>query len=427
MSSTHRHEQADIDIDLTDSELYRNGFPHELFVELRRMGSVLRHPSVAMARAPEGYAFWAVIGHPEVQDAGRTWETFSSIDGPRIVPTDAARRGQSLTNADAAAHTRLRKLVSSGFTPRMIAGLEEKIAQRTTQILDAVAARGECDLVKDVAYLLPMHMIADIVGMPDDDRAWVFSHTDRLMRSGDPTSGISQSERATIEAELFAYAQRLGEEKRRNPADDVWSLLATAEIHDAEAGTTRLSNLELDMFFLILSIAGSETTRNVLSQGLRRVDGPPRTTREASARGRGARHRGRRADPMDEPRDERSAARSPATWSSAGRSLSAGDRITLWFASANFDERAFDDPFEFDLDRSPNRHVAFGAGGPHFCLGAHLARREIRTMFEQLVSRFDVIERPREPTWLATGPDSSVAVSLDRIPRVRSVQPPGVG
>jgi cytochrome P450 len=408
--------EGEIDVDLTDSELYRNGFPHEVFTRLRAQGGVLRHRAVPMVRAPEGFGFWAVIGHPEVQLAGRTWETFSAVDGPRIVPTESARRGHTLTSSDPEAHTRLRKLVSSGFTPRMIARLEQQIVARTTEILDAVAARGgECDFVRDVAYALPMHLIADIVGMPDADRAWVFAQTDRLMRSGDPRSGITPDERGRIELELFGYAQQLGAEKRRRPADDVWSLLAVAEIDDATRGRSQLSDLELDMFFLILSIAGSETTRNVISQGLVALLDHP----DAAARLRAA------GAVSDTAVDELIRWASPVTSFGrtvtrdvelAGRLLRAGDRITLWFPSANFDERAFRDPFAFDIDRTPNRHVAFGAGGPHFCLGAHLARREIRTMFEQLLGRTTSIERIGPPRWLATGPDSSVAVSLDHLP-----------
>lgn len=222
MAATGTMLDGDFAVDLTDCEQYRNGFPHALFADLRRQGAVLRHPTVPMLRAPDGFGFWVVLGHPEVQEAGRTWETFSAIDGPRVVPTETARKGHTLTSADPDAHTRLRKLVSAGFTPRMIARLEEQIRRRTTQILDDVAATdGECDLVRDLAYLLPMHLIADIVGMPDEDRTWVFTQTDRMMRASDPRSGISLEERARIEGELFAYAQRLGAEKRRNPADDV--------------------------------------------------------------------------------------------------------------------------------------------------------------------------------------------------------------
>jgi cytochrome P450 len=408
-------EPADFDVDLTDPEVYRHGFPHELFTTLRAKGPVLRHPTVTLRRTGEPVDFWAVIGHPELQHASRTWEEFSAADGPRIGPTAPQNRGHSLTSSDPDAHTRLRKLVSAGFTPRMIARLEDQIVARSTQVLDAVAERGECDFVRDVAYLLPMHIIADIVGMPDADRDWVFAQTDRVMRCNDPTFGISLEERAATERELFAYAQRLGEEKRRNPADDVWSLLAAAEIDDPERGRSGLSTVELDMFFLILSIAGSETTRNVLSQGLLALTEHPDQLARLRAAG---------AVP-DAAVDELVRWVSPVTSFGrtvmrdvelGGRRLRAGDRVTLWFASANRDERAFVDPFRFDLERTPNRHVGFGGGGVHYCLGAHLAKREIRTLFEQLLARFDHVEVTGAPQWMATGPDSSVAVSIDHLP-----------
>lgn len=396
MAATGTMLDGDFAVDLTDCEQYRNGFPHALFADLRRQGAVLRHPTVPMLRAPDGFGFWVVLGHPEVQEAGRTWETFSAIDGPRVVPTETARKGHTLTSADPDAHTRLRKLVSAGFTPRMIARLEEQIRRRTTQILDDVAATdGECDLVRDLAYLLPMHLIADIVGMPDEDRTWVFTQTDRMMRASDPRSGISLEERARIEGELFAYAQRLGAEKRRNPADDVWSALAVAEIDDEHGGRSSLSDLELDMFFLILSIAGSETTRNVISQGVLALLDHPDVDADLRARD----------GVPDTAIDELIRWASPVTsfgrtvnhdTELGGRRLAAGDRVTLWFASANFDERVFTDPFRLDLDRSPNRHVAFGAGGPHFCLGAHLARREITVLFRELFTRL--------PDLVASGP-----------------------
>jgi cytochrome P450 len=405
----------EVGVDLTDTEQYRHGFPHALFAELRARGPVLRHRSVQLARMSDPVSFWAVVGHPELQHASRTWEEFSAVDGPRIGPTVSQNRGHTLTSADPDAHTRLRRLVSAGFTPRMIARLEEQIDTRSAQVLDAVAERGECDFVRDVAYLLPMHIIADIVGIPDADRDWVFTQTDRMMRSGDPSFGISLEERAQCERELFVYATQLGEEKRRNPADDVWSLLAGAEIDDPERGRTALSNVELDMFFLILSIAGSETTRNVLSQGLLALCRHPDQLHALRAAGRVS----------DTAVDELIRWVSPVASFGrtvvhdvelGGRQLRTGDRVTLWFPSANHDERVFDDPFTLDLDRSPNRHVGFGGGGVHYCLGSHLAKREIRTLFEQLLARFDEIEITGEPQWMATGPDSSVAVSIDHLP-----------
>ena len=245
-----------IDVDLTDQELYRDGFPHELFARLRRAGPVLWHPPAVARRGGEARPFWAVIRHAEVQRVNRDWATFSAVDGPRIVPSVAERRGHTLTSSDPKVHTRLRKLISAGFTPRMVGVLDEQVRRRTTEILDAVAERGECDFVGDVAYALPMHIIADIVGIPDADRPWVFGRTDTVMRANDPASGLTAGDLSAAERDLFAYAERLGDEKRQRPTDDVWSVLATVEVDDDEGGRTRLAGVELDMFFLILSLAG---------------------------------------------------------------------------------------------------------------------------------------------------------------------------
>ncbi len=250
-----------VGVDLTDHDLYRGGFPHELFVELRGRGAVLWHAPAAPRPGGASIGFWVVVRHAEVQRVSRDSETFSAADGPSIVATPALR-GHTLTHSDGHDHTRLRTLISAGFTPRMIGRLEDQILIRTREILDVVAGMGECDFVRDIAYLLPMQLIGDIIGIPEADRSWVFAQTDAII-GGASSAPVGASE---AERQLFAYAQQLSEAKRRQPADDVWSLLAAAEIDQNEGAS--LSGLELDFFFAILSIAGSETTRNAISHGL---------------------------------------------------------------------------------------------------------------------------------------------------------------
>ena len=405
-----------IDVDLTDRELYRRGFPHDVFSELRARGSVLRHPRATLERAPQGIEFWAVVRHAEVQEVSRDAQRFSSEDGPALSPVLDVQRGQALVFADAPVHTRQRKLIAAGFTPRMIARLDEQVRRRTDEILDDVVARGgDVDFVRDVAYRLPMQLIGDIIGIPEADRDYVFGLTDTFMRSGDPATGLTEADRDVVAIDLYRYASELGNDKRNAPSDDVWSLLASAEVEDDDGTRVRLSEFQLDMFFLVLSVAGSETTRNAISHGLATLVERPDDLHAL------------RADPSlwDTATDEVIRWASPVTDFSrtatrdtelGGVHIAKGDRVAMFFPSANRDERAFTDPFRFDIRRSPNPHVSFGGGGAHYCLGAHLARREVRTLFERLLERFTHIDVTCDMTWMVGGVDQSVAVSIDSLP-----------
>jgi cytochrome P450 len=403
-----------LDVDLTARSLYRQGFPHELFTELRARAAVLHHASTVLERAPHGMEFWVVVRHAEVLEASRDWQRFSALDGPAISPVPGMQQSEALVFADPPTHTRLRKLIAAGFTPRMIARLDDQVRIRVGQILDAVAERdGNVDFVRDIAYELPMQLIGDIVGIPDADRRHVFGLTDTFMRAGDPHSGLTIAERELAQIELYQYATALGAEKRAHPTDDVWSMLAAAELEGPDGERIRLSDFQLDVFFLILSVAGSETTRNAISQGLLALVERPDDLADL------------RADPMlwDTATDEVIRWASPVTdfgrtatadTELGGVQIAAGDRVMLFYPSANRDERAFTDPFRFDIRRSPNHHVSFGGGGVHYCLGAHLARREIRTLLEQILARFDHVEitgditgPPRAPT--SRSPPRSIA------------------
>ena len=405
-----------IDVDLTDRSLYRHGFPHDLFTDLRARGAVLRHPTVVLERSPQSIDFWVVLRHAEVQEVSRDAQRFAARDGPTLTPALDVQKGEAVVYADAPMHTRLRKLIAAGFTPRMIARLDEQVRRRVDAIFDAVVERdGEIDFVRDIAYRLPMQIIGDIIGIPESDRDHVFGITDVFMRAGDPRSGVSGAERDQKMFELYQYATALGAEKLANPADDVWSVLASAEIDDDDGNRVRLSQFQLDLFFLVLSVAGSETTRNAISHGMVTLSERPDDLRAL------------RADPTlwDTATDEVLRWTSPVTdfartatcdTEVGGTHIAAGDRVAVFYPSANRDERAFAEPFRFDVRRSPNHHVSFGGGGAHYCLGAHLARREIRTLFEQLLARFAGIEITGDITWTVGGPDQSVAVSIDRMP-----------
>ena len=393
------------DVNLLDPSLYRNGMPYDLYDALRAEGPVLWHPETHVPSFDADIGFWAVLGHREVQQANRDWETFSAFDGPTIVPFEEERRGVMLVSKDPPEHSRMRRLISAGFTPRMIGLLEERIRARTERVLDDAAALGDLDFVADVAYPLPMHVIADIIGIPEDDRPEVFRLTDALLRSMDPLHDIPAEERLQVEMDIYNCARELNEAKRANPADDVWSLLVAGELDD----------FELDLFFLILTIAGSETTRNALAQGLMALLAHPDQLEQL------------REDPTLLP----TAAEEILRWSSpvisfgrtatrdtelGGQQLRAGDRVGLFYPSANRDPKAFVDPYRFDIRRSPNPHVAFGGGGPHYCLGASLARTEIQVMMGELLRRFENIEITGDPVWLSSGPAINVGVAVQSLP-----------
>jgi cytochrome P450 len=402
-------------VDLTPHDLYRGGFPHQLFRELRDEHPVWRHPRATLTRSPEGIEFWVVLGHPELQTLARDWRAFSSLDGASLSPTGDEQRGHTLVSADPPGHTRMRKLISAGFTPRMIRRLDEQIAARTTRILDSAAEAGTCNFVQDVAYQLPMHVIADIVGIPEADRPDVFRWTDTIMSAPDPEAGISRDEWFLAGTQLYEYARALGDEKRRQPTDDVWSILTTAEVDGDDGETWRLTSSELDQFFLILTIAGSETTRSAISGGLVAFRDHPeqweRLRDDPSVLGTAIEEILRFTSPV-----ACFARTSTADVELGGQQIAEGDRVSMWFPAANRDPRVFDRPDELDITREHNPQVSFGGGGAHFCLGAHLARNEIRAMFTELAVRFPDYEILGPPSYIVAAPEQTIAVSMRDLP-----------
>ncbi|WP_425005558.1 cytochrome P450 [Mycolicibacterium sp. S3B2] len=391
-----------LDVDLTDPQLYRNGFPHDVFTELRARGPVHLHPPVEGRLGITAIPFWSIVAHGEIQQANRDWKTFASFDGPMLAPNPLISAGRSLITLDPPDHVEMRRIISSEFTPRMIGALEQRLTDRTARILHAAVGH-TCDFVRDIAYQVPMHLIADIIGIPEDDRSWVFERTDHLLKSGDPYGEYTEDDRLGLQTEVFEYAQRITADKRANPADDVWTKLAE-----------QLDGFELEMFFLLLSIAGSETTRNALTMGLIALLDHPDQFAEL------------RANPELSP----SAADEILRWSSpvlifgrtatrdvtiGGQDLKAGDRVVFWHPSGNRDETVFQDPFHFDIHRSPNPHIAFGGGGVHYCLGANLAHKEIRVVMESIVAGYD-IELAAPPVWTGSGPVHNVGISIDSLP-----------
>jgi cytochrome P450 len=404
------------EIDLSDYALYRDGFPHAVFTTLRRDAPVWRHPDTPILRAGDAGPFWVLSRHDDLRSVNRDSQTFTAYDGAQIRDTAENRKGKMLISMDGAPHTRLRRLVSRGFTPRMLDTLEDHLRWRTDRILDDVKATGgEIDFVRDVAELLPLHVIADIIGIPEPERTPVFERTNTILRAFDPNGGVGLEERLATERRLFEYASSFNAEKRAAPADDIWSELVRAEVVDDDGTPTRLTDHELDLFFFLLAAAGSETTRNAISNGfLALVEQPEQLARL-----------------RDDPGLIETAVEEILRWSSPvsyfrrtatrdvelrDQTIREGDVVTFWHPSANRDEDVFAEPFAFDVGRTPNDHVTFGGGGAHFCLGAALARRELRVMFEGLVHRFNDWEVTGAPGWATPGVLVTVVCSIDRLP-----------
>ncbi len=395
------------ELDLTRSELYRNGFPHDIFTALREQAPVWRHPETPGFEQTCGEGFWVLSRYAEIRDVNRAADQFLSAKGPGLGYEGS---GLMLTDMDGQPHIRQRKLISSGFTPRMTRRLEDLAREWAVAIVEEALERETVEFVQDVAYRLPMHMIADILGIPKSDRDWLFKLTNDMLLCVDPEHPVPESEREGLATQIFAYGQKISAQKRKQPEDDVLSLLVTVE---DDLG--QLSPLELDAFFMLLTVAGSETTRNAISSGLQQLMKEPDQL-EALRR---------------DPGLQKSATEEIIRWTSpvayfkrmvaedteiSGVPISAGERVTLWYPSGNRDEAAFEDPFRFDIRRKPNEHVSFGGGGPHFCLGAHLARREISILFEELLKRTSDIELVGEPTFSVLGIGNPILMSLGTLP-----------
>ncbi|MGK2947955.1 MAG: cytochrome P450 [Acidimicrobiales bacterium] len=380
------------DIDLLDMDRFTEGVPHEWFTHLRANAPVYKHPE------PDGPGFWVITKLDDVVACNRDAATFSSDQArggvvglpERDAPPSEAEQagGRLMLMMDPPDHTRYRKLVNRGFTPRMIKQLEPHIRDLTDQVLDQAVAKGtEIDFVVDIAAELPLEVIAELIGVPSEERHKIFEWSNRMIGSDDPEYAVSAEEIFNAQVEMFMYAQALAEKRRAEPADDIITALLSAEV-DGES----LSDMDFNLFFLLLSVAGNETTRNAISHGMNAfLENPDQYELLVSDPDRylpGAVEEILRwATPVLYFR--RNATRDIVV---SGQEIKEGDKISLWYISANRDEDHFEDPFRFDITRDPNPHIAFGGGGPHFCLGAQLARLEIRMLFEELAKRYPRIE-----------------------------------
>ena len=372
------------DVDLVNRDTYVKGVPHEMFEVLRREAPVFWHDE------EDGRGFWAVTRYEDVVAVNRDNELYSSHRGTALImdqPEDTlAQQRLMMLNMDPPMHTRYRLLVNKGFTPRMVGKLEERIGALTNDIVDKVSEKGSCDFVVDIAAELPLQVIAEVMGVPMEDRHKVFDWSNRMIGAEDPEYSVTPEAAMEASMELYAYANALAAEKRAKPHDDIMSVLLQADV-DGE----RLSELEFDLFFLLLSVAGNETTRNLIAHGMLALiehpDQRDKLLRNPELLGGAVEEMLRFGTPVMHFR--RTASRGTEI---AGAPIAEGDKVVIWYISANRDETVFPDPHRFDVERSPNEHVAFGGGGPHFCLGANLARLEIRVLFDEVLRRLPDME-----------------------------------
>ncbi|GAC1535768.1 MAG: cytochrome P450 [Acidimicrobiales bacterium] len=395
------------EIDLSDLDFW--GRPLEeregAFKTLReeRPMPFFAEPDPGIEGLEVGPGYYAVTRHADILIASKQPEVFCSGQGATSIldmPAEMLEFFGSMINVDDPRHTRLRRIVSAGFTPRMLRQVEESVQQAAEEIVSDVIERGSVDFVTEVAAKLPLKIICDMMGIPPSQYQEIFDHSNIILSNGDPeyVEGAADDPSKVVAAfmnsglALSQLVQELGEHRRTHPTDDLTSALVNASV-DGE----QLTQAELGSFFILLVVAGNETTRNAISHGLEQLTLHPDQRALWAA---------------DFERVAPTAVEEIVRWASPvifmrrtatrdadlnGQPVKAGDKFLMFYNSANRDEAVFTDPYRFDLLRQPNPHVGFGGPGPHFCLGAHLARREITVMFRELFRRIPDIAMTGEP------------------------------
>lgn len=392
-------------IDIASHEVYAHGIPHEAFALLRAHDPVHWHPWDW-----ETGGFWAVTKYEDVVTVSKDPKTFSSAVGfinLWDLDEEAREARRSMLETDPPEHTRLRRIVSSAFTPRSVREYEAPTRRIAAGLLDAALAEGEVDWVKAVSAPLPINVIVSILGIPDEDAPYMVELSDALVAGAsatppDPTAYGNTTPlhllpfQSPASHALFEYGRKIGEERRRNPTNDLVSRLVHAEV-DGD----RLSDQEYCNFFQVLVFAGNETTRTAMSHAILEFARNPgeleRLHADPSLIPTAIEEIVRYASPVIHFR--RTATQDTEL---RGVPIKAGDRVVMWYASANFDEDVFPDPLRFDVGRQNGESVAFGGGGPHYCLGAWLARLELRVLLEEMLARGIRVELTGEPRRVAS-------------------------
>jgi cytochrome P450 len=377
-------------IDLSDHDAFVGAVPHEAFAALREHDPVHWNPE------PEGPGFWAVTRYGDIRAVHRDVGTYSSeIGGTSLEDLEPVyiEARKSLLDMDPPRHDELRGLIARRFTPRAVGVWEEQVREVTREVLDRALPMGDFDFVAEIASEIPMQVFAEILGVPQDERRVIIEIGDRLLGNADPEYAFPPDDAhrhlpfsSPAALEMFEFGRRLAAQRRKDPRNDIITQLAFEP----------LTQQEFDVYFVLLATAGNETTRHTITHGLLGLLEHP----EELARLR------------EDPSLGKSAAEEMLRWATpvhhfrrtaavdtelAGTEIKAGDKVTTWFVSGNRDETVFEDPYRFDVGRTPNPHMAFGPGGIHHCMGAHLAKMEVRIAFEELLARTDRIELTGPP------------------------------
>jgi len=369
------------------------------FQTLRRERPISFHEERELIpELPKGRGFYALSRHADIQAVSRDPELFCSGKGTQIgdMPEAFNEFFGSMINMDDPRHGRLRRIVNRGFTRHALARIDANVERRATKVIDRVIEKGECDFVSEIAAPLPLGIICDMMGIPESQEAFVFDQTNTILGLGDPD--YVEPGKSPVAAALEAGAalgnlmKELAELRRREPADDLTSKPVNTEL---EGGT--LEQAELASFFVLLVVAGNETTRTAMSHGMKALCDFPDERAKWAADFDGVAPTAieeivRWATPVIHFR--RTVTRKTVL---SGQEFEEGDKLVLWYNSGNRDEAAFDEPYRFDVTRTPNEHVGFGGPGPHFCLGANLARRELKVMFREIFTRMPDLQVTEYP------------------------------
>ena len=384
------HRPSLDEIDLSDHDAFLERVPHEWFRTLRQEDPVHFNPE------KDGTGFWAVTRYADIREVHRNVEIYSSeIGGTSLEDLDEEQleARKSMIDMDPPRHDELRGLIARRFTPRAVKVWEDAVRTVTDRVLDTALEKEEFDFVAEISSEIPMQVFAEILGVPQEDRRYIIELGDRLLGNQDPEYALPSDDSHRLlpfsspaAIEMFEFGRKMAAARRKNPRNDIITQLAFEP----------LTQREFDVYFVLLATAGNETTRHTISHGLlalvenpgeleklRRDPGLYTSMAEEMLRWATPVHHFRRTAAVDTEL--------------AGTEIKAGDKVTTWFVSGNRDETVFEDPDRFDVTRHPNRHMAFGPGGIHHCMGAHLARMEIRITFEELLKRVTSIEVTGKP------------------------------